>query len=90
MEEKRKGNPIASARFRWQVYMKDEDYPMESEWEQFENVAIKVGARYLIRNFEKFKKDDIVVKVFNEMNWQRSPKIITLQDAYKIITNAKN
>ena len=29
-EETKKGNPIASMRFRWQTYTKDTDEPMES------------------------------------------------------------
>ncbi len=83
----KQGNPIASMRFRWQTWTKDTDEPMESEWEQFKNVAIRVGARYLIGQFHKWGKDDMVVKVFNEMNYKAKPTVITLQDAYKIINN---
>lgn len=72
-----KGNPIASMRFRWQTYTKDTDEPLESEWEQFKSAAIK--------QFDKFKKDDIIVKVFNEMNYTKKPVVITLQDAYNLI-----
>lgn len=88
-DEKRKGNPIATCRFRWQTYTKVEDYPLESEWEQFKSIAIMVAARYLIRQFNKFKKDDMIVKVFNEMNYKAKPTIITLDDAYRL-TNTPN
>lgn len=84
-EEIKKGNPIASMRFQWQTYTKDTDEPMESEWEQFKKDAIRQGAKYLIRCFNKWGKDDMVVKVFNCMNWKQEPTVITLQDAYKII-----
>lgn len=86
-EETRKGNPIASNRFRWQTYTKDTDEPMESEWEQFKWDAIRHAAKYLIRQFNKFGKDDMNVKVFNEMNYKSKPTVITLQDAYKIVSN---
>lgn len=84
-EEIKKGNPIATMRFRWQTFTKDTDEPMESEWEQFKADAIRLAARDLIRNFNKWGKDDMVVKVFNEMNYKSKPTVITLQDAYKII-----
>lgn len=83
--EIKKGNPVASMRFRWQTFTKDTDEPMESEWEQLKTDAIRLGARDLIRNFNKWGKDDMVVKVFNEMNYKQKPTVITLQDAYKII-----
>lgn len=84
----KKGNPIASMRFRWQTYTNDaEDYPLESEWAQTKYEAIRLSARYLIREFEKFKKDDMVVKIFNEMNYKQKPTVITLTDAYKIVSN---
>lgn len=84
-EEIKKGNPVASMRFRWQTYGKHNDEPYESEWEQFKADAIRLGARYLIKCFDKWGKDDMVVKVFNEMNYKSKPTVITLQDAYKII-----
>lgn len=84
-EEKRKGNPIAANRFRWQTWTKDTDEPMESEWAQDKSEAIKQAARYLVREIKRFGKDDMVVKVFNEMNYKRPPTIITLEQAYKII-----
>jgi hypothetical protein len=84
MNEIVKGNPIASMRFRWQTYSKDTDEPLESEWAQFKSDAIKCASRYLIRQFNKFQKDDMIVKVFNEMNYKQKPTIITLADAYKI------
>lgn len=84
-EESKKGNPIAQMRFRWQTYTKDTDEPMESEWAQFKNDAIRQGAKCLIRCFNKWGKDDMNVKVFNEMNYKSKPTVITLQDAYKII-----
>jgi hypothetical protein len=89
-EQVKKGNPIATMRFRWQTYAKEPDEPMESEWEQFKNVAIRQGAKYLVRCFNKFGKDDMNVKVFNEMNYKSKPTVITLQDAYKIIGDGKN
>lgn len=84
-EKVKNGNPIARNRFRWQTYTKETDEPMESEWEQFKNVAIQQAAKYLIRNFNKWGIDDINVKVFNEMNHMSRPTVITLQDALKII-----
>jgi hypothetical protein len=84
-EEIKKGNPIATMRFRWQTFTKDTDEPMESEWEQFKADAIKLAARDLVRNFNKWGKDDMVVKIFNEMNYKSKPTVITLQDAYKIL-----
>jgi hypothetical protein len=84
-EEKTKGNPIASNRFRWQTYTKDTDEPMDSEWSQFKGEAIKQGARYLVKQFAKFGKDDMVVKVFNEMNYKSKPTVIILDEAYKIL-----
>lgn len=89
-DEPKKGNPIAKNRYRWQTWTKDTDEPMESEWEQFKDVAIRVAARYLIRQFNKFGKDDMNVKVFNEMNYKQEPTVITLQDAYKIVNNGKD
>jgi hypothetical protein len=86
-ESIRKGNPIASMRFRWQTYSKDTDVPYESEWSQLKNDAIRQGARYLISQFEKFGKDDLVVKVFNEMNYKQKPTVITLEDARQIISS---
>ncbi len=86
-EQVKKGNPIATMRFRWQTYTKDTDEPMDSEWEQFKNVAIRQAAKYLIRCFNKWGKDDMNVKVFNEMNYKSKPTVITLQDAYKIVGN---
>jgi hypothetical protein len=84
-DEIKKGNPIASMRFRWQIYLKDTDESYDSEWSQLKSDAIKCAARYLIRNYDKFGKDDIVVKVFNEMNYKQTPTIITLDDARKLL-----
>lgn len=78
------GNPIASMRFRWQTY-NAVDEPMESEWSQHKEDAIKCAARCLVREFEKFGVTDMVVKVFNEMNYKQQPVIITLDEAKKII-----
>lgn len=89
-EEIKRGNPIARMRFRWQTYTKDTDEPMESEWEQLKNDAVKHAANYLIRQFNKFGKDDMIVKVFNEMNYKQKPTVITLQDAYKITNKSKS
>lgn len=83
-EDIRRGNPIASNRFRWQTYTIDTDEPMESEWDATKQDAINHAAKYLIKQFNKFKKDDMVVKVFNEMNYKAKPTIITLQDAYRL------
>lgn len=82
----RKGNPIASCRFRFQMFDK-EDYPLESEWTQFKSDAIKCAARWLIKDAEKWGNTGEVIKVFNEMNWKLKPTVITLYDAYKIIGN---
>ncbi|MGI8600287.1 MAG: hypothetical protein ACR2KB_13630, partial [Chitinophagaceae bacterium] len=84
-EETKKGNPIATMRFRWQTYTKDTDEPLESDWSKLKYDAIRCAAKYLIRQFNKFKKDDMVVKVFNEMNYKEKPTVITLQNAYKIV-----
>ena len=80
--EIKKGNPIASMRFRWQTYTKDTDEPLESEWARTERDAIISAQSYLIRQYKKFGKDELVVKVFNEMNYKKPPFIITLQDAF--------
>lgn len=83
----RKGNPIASCRFRWQTFDKVHDYPFESEWDSTRADAIRNAAKYLIKEFNRFGKDDIVVKIFNEMNTGQKPTIITLEQSYKIIEN---
>ena len=83
MEDFKRGNPIAQNRFRWQTYSKDGIEPYESEWTQLKSNAIKQAEKWLIRSFEKCGKDDMIVKVFNEMNHQQAPTVITLQDAYK-------
>lgn len=77
-----KGNPIASMRYRYQTYTKDTDEPLESEWEQIKKDAIKHGANVLISEYRKFGKDDMVVKVFNEMNHNEPPVVITLDEAF--------
>lgn len=87
-EETKKGNPIASNRFRWQTYTKATDDACESEWASTKDEAVRLAARDLIRQFEKFKKDDLIVKIFNEMNYKSKPTIITLDDAYKIQNNS--
>lgn len=87
--ETKRGNPIASNRFRWQTYTKDTDEPMESEWAQFKNDAIRLAAKYLVKQFDKFGKDDMVVKIFNEMMYKQPPMVITLDDARRIIENYK-
>ncbi len=84
-EEKIKGNPIASMRFRWQTWSKHTDEPYESEWSQLKSDAIKQAARHLVYQYKKFGVDDMVVKIFNEMNYKQSPTVITLDDAYKIL-----
>lgn len=84
----KKGNPIASNRFRWQTYIKVTDEPMESEWDATKEDAKIHAAKYLIKQFDKFKVDDMVVKIFNEMNYKEKPIIITLEDAYEIIKKA--
>lgn len=86
-EETRKGNPIARFRFRYQTFTIPEDYPLESEWEQFKDVAIRCAAKTLIHNFKKFGRDDLVCKVFDEMNHKKAPYVITLQKAYKLLSN---
>lgn len=80
-----KGNPIASMRFRWQTYTKDTDEPMESEWEQLKSDAVKHGKNYLKWHYKKFGSDDMVVKVFNEMNRNQMPIVITLKDALVVL-----
>lgn len=82
--ETRKGNPIAQNRYRYQTYTKDTDEPLQSEWAQFKNDAIKWGALELIRDFEKTGTDNIIVKVFNDMNRKAKPVVITLEEALKI------
>ena len=76
-------NPAAEFRFRFQTYTKDDDIPCESEWFQLKADAIRCGKRELVRQFTKFGKDDLIVKVFNEMNSKQQPIIITLEDALK-------
>jgi hypothetical protein len=82
-DKPKKGNPLAQNRFRWQTWSKDTDEPLESEWSQTKAEAVRLSSRYLIRQFEKFGKDDMVVKIFNEMNYKSKPTIITLEEAYK-------
>lgn len=86
-EETKKGNPIAQNRFRWQTWTKDTDEPMESEWAQSKSEAVRLAEKYLIKQFEKFGKDDMIVKVFNEMNYKQKPTIITLESALQTITH---
>lgn len=74
-------------RFRWQIFSKDGENGYESEWEQFKAVAIKLAARDLVRNFERSSVDNIIAKVFNEMNSKQPPVVITLDDARKILAN---
>lgn len=85
-EPPKRGNPIAQNRFRWQTYSIDGNDPYESEWTQLKSDAVKQAARWLIRSFEKWGKDDMIVKVFNEMNSRQAPTVITLEDAYKMIS----
>lgn len=86
-QRNKRGNPIAEMRFRWQTWTKDTDEPLESEWSQLKKDAMWHAAKYLVRQFEKFQKDDMVVKVFNEMNHKQKPTIITLDDARRILNN---
>lgn len=83
-EKYKKGNPIAQNRFRFQTWTKDTDEPLESEWAQLKKDAIRLAACLLVREFEKFGKDDMVVKIFNEMNYKQKPTVITLEEARKI------
>lgn len=78
-----KGNPIAQNRFRYQTWSKDTDEPYESEWTETKDEAIKAAHRVLLREFTKFGVTDMVVKVFNEMNYKQKPIVITLEDAQK-------
>lgn len=82
-EETKKGNPIARMRFRYQSYTKDTDEPCQSEWCQLKSDAIKYACMELVRDFKKFGKDEIVMKVFNEMNHKQPPIVITLEYALK-------
>lgn len=82
-EDIKKGNPVAQNRYRWQTWGKYTDEPYESDWCQFKKDAIRCAEKYLIRQFNKFQKDDIVVKIFNEMNYRELPMIITLEDALR-------
>lgn len=84
-DEVKKGNPIASMRFRYQSYTKDTDEPCQSEWCQLKSDAIKYACQDLVRDFKKFGKDDIVMKVFNEMNYKQPPIVITLEYALKFV-----
>lgn len=83
MESKtvRKGNPIAEFRFRYQTYTKSTDEPLESEWCQLKNDAVKDAKRTLVRQYKKFGVTDMVVKIFNEMNRKQEPIVITLEEA---------
>lgn len=86
-DKPRKGNPIASMRYRWQTYTKDTDLPCESEWEQLKQDAIYQGAKCLVKQNTKFGTDDLVVKVFNCMNHKEKPVVITLEFAKQILNN---
>lgn len=83
MREPRKGNPIASMRWRYQSYTKDTDEPCESEWAPTKANAIELAKWNLLREFKKFGKDDIVMKVYNEMNHKQPMIVITLDEVLK-------
>lgn len=77
MENNKKGNPIASMRFRAQSWTIDDDMPYESEWFQLMDDAIKYAKRVLKDDFHKAgNKNLIVIKIFNEMNYKQPPVII--------------
>lgn len=80
-ETVRKGNPIAEFRFRHQTYIKSTDEPLESEWCQLKEDAIKDAKRRLIHQYKRFGETDMIVKVFNEMNYKQAPVVITLEEA---------
>lgn len=82
---KRRGHPTAQMRFRYQTYLIEGDYPLESEWTQFKSDAIRFAAKDLIREFNKTGTDTIITKVYNEMNRKQPPIVITLEMANNLI-----
>jgi hypothetical protein len=83
--DERRGNPSARMRYQWQTYSLDGETPYESEWAQTKEEAIRQSAKHLIWAFNKWGKDDMIIKIFNNMNHKKEPIVLTLADARKVI-----
>jgi uncharacterized protein involved in tellurium resistance len=87
-----RGNPMVGMRFRWQTWTVKDDSPLESEWSQTKSIAIYEAEKHLLFIYNQFGENDVVVKIFNEMNHNQPPVIVTLEQAMnrkKMITDAR-